>query len=244
MGTMLHGHDLKKAILETIFERFDDWSKPFAFTCKRGCAYCCTQNVTLTAVEAQILLDYVVSENMQGWLIANLENGFPTHRAAMTTNRFAELCLKGKEPSIENGNYGSTCPFLENDRCMVYPVRPYACRCFASTVVCRRGGSAAVPPEYLSAATAVSQIIEHLGQFNIWGNMLPVLYVLGHETGVIDSGRDVKTLAAARDCCTTAQPLPGFLLDESESTRIVPLIESIFAANVDGRNVEDILNNR
>ena len=237
-------YDLKIAILATMFDRFDEWSKPFAFACSRGCAFCCTQNVTVTAVEARMLLDYIVAESMQQWLIDRLQSGLPNHRATLTTNQFAQSCLRGAAPQIEEGVFDASCPLLENDLCMVYPVRPFSCRCFSSTAVCRKGGSAIVPPEYLAAATAVSQLIEHLGQFNLWGNMLHVLYVMGSETGLIDSSRAVKTLASARDCCTTAQPLPGFLFDASEAERIVPLIESIFAATVDGRSIEDILNNR
>lgn len=241
---MLHGHELKKAILETIYACFDEWSKRFAFSCSRGCAFCCTQNVTITAVEAQILLDYIDSQGMRKWLVSKLAAGLPPRREIITTNQFAQSCLNGDDPPLADSDFDSVCPFLENELCMVYPVRPFSCRCFSSTVVCRRGGSAVVPPVYLSAATAVSQIIEHLGQFNIWGNMLHVLYVLGSETGIIESGTGIEKLVATRACCTTAQPLPGFLLDESEREQIVVLLESIFTSTVDGRSIEDILNNR
>jgi len=241
---MLHGHELKQAILEIIYERFADWSQPFAFACRRGCAHCCTQNVTVTAVEAQILLDYAAAHDIRHRLVAELSPLVPGNRESLTTNEFAGLCMDGSEPVESERGADAVCPFLINDECMVYPARPFACRCFASTAVCRHGKSAVVPPEYLSAAAAVSQIIEHVAQFNIWGNMLNVLYVLGCETGVIGPESDDATLVSARERCTTAQPLPGFLLDETEYEQIAPLLESIFAATVDGRCVEDILNNR
>lgn len=244
MNIIRHGHDLKKAILKTIFDRFDDWSKQFSFACRKGCTVCCTQNVTVTAVEAQMLLDYIVSEDMQHWLKNKLGEVLPGHKATMTTNQFAQSCLEGHDPPIEAGNFDLICPFLENGSCMVYPARPFSCRCFSSTVVCRPGGNATVPPVYLSAATAVSQIIEHLGQFNTWGNMLNVLYILGSETGIIDSSQDKGELTAARAGCITAQPLPGFLLDDVEGEAIIPLLESIFTATVDGKSIENILNSR
>lgn len=240
---MLHGHDLKKAILETIFERFDEWSKPFAFACERTCAFCCTQNVTITAVEAQILLDYMTAEGMQERLVNEITDVMPDQREIITTNQFAEACLGGENPPETAYSYDAVCPFLKDDLCTVYAARPFSCRCFASTTVCSRGGSAVIPPVYLSASTVISQLIEHVAQFNIWGNMLHVLYVLGCETGTIEQ-EDGEKLAAARACCTTARPLPGFLLDESEYEQIAPLLESIFTSTVDGRTIEDILNNR
>ncbi len=241
---MLHGLELKKAVFHTICRRFDDWAQPFDFACRRGCASCCTRHVTITGVEAQIVLEHVVAGQMQQWLAARLETGLPESRAGLTTNQLAQLCLEGEDPPAEHRDSGGPCPFLEHDRCMIYPVRPFACRCFASTSSCRPGGCAVVEPAYLAAATAVSQIIEHLGQFDLWGNMLHVLYVIGCESEVIDPEPNENSLTDVRNRCTTAQPLPGFLFDESDRVRVVPLIESIFRATVAGKTVEDILNGR
>lgn len=191
-----------------------------------------------------MLLDYIAAEDMQEWLNARLGAGLPSRKAGLTTNEFARLCLSGDDPQPAEGAFDSVCPFLENKRCMVYPARPFSCRSFVSTTVCSRGGSAVVPPAYLAAATAVSQLIEHLGQFNLWGNLLHVLYVVGCESGMVDAGQNVTMLTAARECCTEARPLPGFLFDASETEQIVPLIESIFSSTVDGKQIEDILNGR
>jgi hypothetical protein len=51
-------------------------------------------------------------------------------------------------------------------------------------------------------------------------------------------------LAAARGNCLTARPLPGFLIEDTVADQVIPLLEEIFASPIDGRSVEDVLNNR
>ena len=48
----------------------------------------------------------------------------------------------------------------------------------------------------------------------------------------------------ARMQTLTAKPLPGFLLSEEHADEVSPLLHSIFAAEVKGKKVEDILNGK
>jgi Fe-S-cluster containining protein len=234
---------MKKLILQNIFDCFADWSKQFTIACDRGCALCCTQDVTMTAVEGELILDFIRSRSMQPWLEQILNGRLPDVHLSRTTNQYAQACLNGIEVEIGSGRFDAVCPFLHNDLCRIYPVRPFSCRCFASTQICRKGASASLPPEYLSAATAVSQIIEHLSQFDHWGNMLHVLYlqVCDASARVLEDGANLE---AARSGCLRAQPLPGFLISEEETDHVFPLVESIFKTVIDHRTIEDILNGR
>jgi Fe-S-cluster containining protein len=234
---------LKNLILQKIFDCFADWSSQFTLACEKGCALCCTQDVAITAVEGEWILEYMRTRSMQPWLEHLLKGRLPEPHLSQTTNQYAEACLNGIEMEIDSGRFDAICPFLQHDLCRIYPVRPFACRCFASTQICRKGASASLPPVYLSAAIAVSQIIEHLSQFDHWGNMLHVLYLQVY--GAPASGlKDSPDLEKARNGCLTARPLPGFLFSEREAEHVVPLIESIFTTVIDHRTIEDILNGR
>jgi hypothetical protein len=111
---------------------------------------------------------------------------------------------------------------------------------------CIKGDAATLSDDYLAAATAVMQIIEHLGQKEYWGNMLDVLPALCDisEHHDIASSLDTVVMMEARMKTLTARPLPGFLFTEDEKQTAAPLLNSIFNAETAGKRIEDILNGR
>ncbi len=238
----------KRQILETIFSAFETWAASFDLVCEKGCDICCTQDVMMGKEEALLLLEYAVGEHGPEWLAQKLNTPRAHHPLYQTTNEYAAACLAGKETVEKDVRRGGRCPFLEQAVCTVYPARPFSCRCFASTQVCRRHTSAVLPAPYLSAATAVSQVIEHLGQSAPWGNMLDVLYLLAPPSMIITTGPNhLENQAIARSNCLTARPLPGFLIGDKEIDQVSRLLDMIFGSPVDGyagKTVEDILNNR
>lgn len=240
----------KRQILKIIYEMFGHWTKNFAFVCRRGCAVCCTRDVMVTKPEALLLLGYIVDEHGAPWLAEKLNDPPPIPwPLSRTTNAYAAACLEGKDVTEPDRRRDGVCPFLEDDICSVYPARPFSCRCFASTRVCRNDSAALLPPHYLSGATAISQVIEHLGQFEPWGNMLDLLFLLA-PPAVVGTGAEnhqndpAGARAIARSNCLTAKPLPGFLVEEKDAEPVGFLLDSIFNRRVGGKTVEDILNNR
>ncbi len=238
---------MKARVLQTIYKAFDLWSRDIALVCGSACSHCCTDNVTITAREGEEILRYVVSKGLTAWFAEALAGARPHQPARITTNGFALACLEGREMDPGDWVTGSGCPFLGDNRlCRIYPVRPFACRLFASTRRCSEGQAALMPEYYLEAATAVTQLIEHLGQKEYWGNMLDVLPAL------LDIGefREIGYLLPpgltleARLQTLTARPLPGFLLSGENEARVSALLETIFNTEIDGKTVEDILNGR
>lgn len=236
---------IKEQVLLAIYEEFDKWLNR-DFSCSKGCASCCTQNVVITAVEGEVILRFIREQEQSEWFVAKLQKKGETQRPEFTTNSFAACCLNGEdvEPSSYSNNY--PCPFLKQDCCMVYKVRPFSCRCFVSTKVCTPGSSAIVSESHLSASTAVMQIIEHLGQGEFFGNMLDVLIALCDLPENRDLARLLPASVQRQSLANVvkAQPLPGFLLLEDDLEFVDPLLQSIFAHTIDGKIIEDILNNK
>ena len=238
---------MKKTILQSIYRIFDSWAKQFSLGCQRGCAACCTRDVMATAVEGEVVMDYIITNHMENWLVAKLDSDLPGVAPSCTTNEFAQACFEGSEGDPGIGSNKGVCPFLENGECSIYPARPFSCRSFASVERCKSGSSAVIPPHYLTAATTVSQLIEHLSQRQYWGNMLHIIYLIAQQSSATEDRNypeNKKRLVRAQTSCLTAKPLPGFLISQEDFRYVEPLIGEIFAAEVGGRSIEDILNNR
>lgn len=237
---------MKRQILSTIYDIFDQWNRDLDKACHRGCSGCCTQNVTITAVEGEAILRFILAEDMSFWLAEKLCSPRTHQPPKMTTNDFASACLEGRDDAPGDHHNLSTCPFLEKDLCGIYPVRPFGCRLFISQQTCSAVHPALVPDYYFEAATAVTQLIEHLGQKEYWGNMLDVLPALLDisEFREIADHLSSTQIIQARMQTLTAKPLPGFLLSEEHADEVSPLLQSIFAAEVEGKRVEDILNGK
>ncbi len=237
---------MKLKVLHTIYETFAGWNHKLPAACGPACSCCCTQNVTITALEGEEILRFVLAEDLSRWFAGVLAQGRNHRPAQMTTNDFALACLEGRDTDPDLPHSPSPCPFLLQNLCRIYPVRPFGCRLFASTQRCSPARPAVVSDYYFEAATAVSQLVEHLGQKEYWGNMLDVLPALldirtfreiaDHLPPTISIQARLRTL--------TARPLPGFLLSEEHGEQVASLLEAIFRAEVDGKQVEDILNGK
>jgi len=234
---------LKSDILNIIYDQYDQWARRFAVACQPACPVCCTQNVTMTAVEGEEILRYIQHQGLAKWLGDILGASGQTTPPMVTTNQFAAACLAGQETNSDWPANQTSCPFLSGGLCRIYAARPFACRLFLSTRRCQPGGEAEMPAGYPGVATAICQIIEHLSQRGYWGNMSDVLLALLARPAYQEIARHVAPdkMATARARLLIAQPLPGFLLDEEESSLASPLITAIFAREVNGKKVETIL---
>lgn len=236
---------MKKTILRIIYDTFAEWAADEHWACHKGCASCCTQNVAITALEGELILEYILDEHREQWLVEKLRGTSP-HRPGYSINTLARACMKGKEVAEEAQPLSMPCPFLEQDSCTIYPARPFSCRCFLSLHCCSPNRPALVSAHHLAASTAVNQLIEHLGQREYWGNMLDVLPALldisaySPISALLEN--PAATVTSARMHTLRGQPLPGFMLGPDEYEQVAPLISSIFQRKVSGKTVEDILN--
>lgn len=222
------GKNLKKELLTAIYAHAASIYDAPGFACVKGCCACCTQNVTMTSLEGDLILDYLKGNDIP---LAAIENSAPNssgNEAGYTTNQFALACLNHQDLTETDSNWNfEPCIFLDNGICMVYPVRPFGCRCFVSESRCSPRDAAEISPELLTISTIVMQIIEHIDQGNPWGNMIDVLQGNINGTGS-------KT-------AINAQPLPGFLINEAERPIVMPVIQKLLQTPIRGKTLGQII---
>ena len=237
---------MKTSLLHVLYNSFEKWSSNLTTSCKKGCSFCCTQNVTITAVEGEEILRYAREQGKSSWIAEKLGLPRTCTPPKMTTNDFAKACLAGKDVAPETHHDMTPCPFLEENICMIYPVRPFGCRFFVSTLQCSASRPAQMSDAYFEASMAINQLIEHLGQKEYWGNMLDVLPALCDisEFKDIATSLDISLSRQSRMRTLTAKPLPGFLLSEQDGPAVTSLLETIFDTRIDNMRIEDILNGK
>ena len=237
---------MKQDILLKIYEKFDKWAGDLTPACRRGCALCCTKNVLVSGLEAEALLHHALAAGLAPEIGRRLSVPLTHGQPSMTTNEFAAACLDGLDADPGGQENPEPCPFLDQGSCLVYAARPFGCRLFISERRCSPGQPALVPDHYFEGATAVSQLIEHLGQGEYWGNLVDVLLALLDSSAFRDVADRVGPSLSlpGRQRCRTARPRPGFLLSEAHGERVGALLQAIFDTRVQGRRIEDTLNGR
>lgn len=235
----------KQLILDTIYDKFDLWSSSVSGVCTKGCSACCTQEVSVSASEAEKILQYIVENRKIDWFVERVKLYDPPTPPVCTNNEFAKACFDQQEIEQAQNQASGVCPFLIENCCSIYEIRPFSCRCFISEAVCSKTQPAEVPQYYISGATAVQQLIEHMGQNDYWGNLFDVLLALCTVYEYSEIGNRLAADGSAQEAKSRikwAKPLPGFLLTEDDMEKIQPLLESIFQAEVEGKTIEAILN--
>jgi Fe-S-cluster containining protein len=105
---------MKKLLKYT--DKMIDIFKQFS-PCKKGCSNCCYIDVAVSNTEISLIEKFI---NKKKWntRIKRNENTIKTIfvREIESGKKFGEL------------SYGKKCPFLRNNECCVYCVRPYFCR--------------------------------------------------------------------------------------------------------------------
>ncbi|RJQ68896.1 MAG: YkgJ family cysteine cluster protein [Desulfobacteraceae bacterium] len=213
--------------LEKIYALYDDVCAAPERFCRKGCALCCTANVTLTTLEAGLILAHWQAQG-QPPPLADLEAAVrrPRFRPTLTINGLAELCAQGKEVPDETADPGNgPCPLLKDDLCSVYAVRPFGCRAMQSQSDCGRSGAADMPEWILSTNTLFLQYIEAADIPGISGNLADILLFLsvpGHFDALGRGARAVppKGLPANRS-------IPVLMIPPEHRQRLMGLAQAL-----------------
>lgn len=174
--------DLRLDKLRQLYDLYDLVMAKDQFVCYKGCATCCTCNVTLTSLELDYIKVFLGPEKEEA-MIDIFRKNLPLKRfqPKTTMNGFARLCMEGGEVlEEENDPLWGVCPLLLNNVCTIYPVRPFGCRSLVSKEDCALHGVATVPAFVLTLNNIFMQYLEHMDCRGVSGNIFDM--VLAHSS--------------------------------------------------------------
>lgn len=169
--------------LDQIYQIYDQFSATLDLACKKYCAHCCTADATLTTLEGYKIVVQLISKG-ESKTIEAIQSATARDRfqPQITTNQLADLCIADIEPPAEEKPQEShPCPFIIDNQCPLYSVRPFGCRCLVSRHDCGEKGYAAIDDFVLSVNTVFLQTIEHVDRGGCTGNMIDVLSTMASE---------------------------------------------------------------
>jgi hypothetical protein len=135
-----------KAVNEQIYrQQLEEANKSGkTITCHRGCSTCCSQYVTASLQECEAIVNYLYNHerkfssfirNYRKWKSKideqkNFLENFHKAYAEMWEAGFTpESRRKVEELGAAYARFKIPCPFLKDDACMIYDIRPLVCSC-------------------------------------------------------------------------------------------------------------------
>lgn len=110
-------------------------SEGHSVSCRPKCAACCRQLIPLTIFEAQLVADWIhtLPEERQAELAARFEATLVQLENAGILPRLdpsvrSQDKSKSRALALEYLRLRVPCPFLEEELCIIHPIRPAACR--------------------------------------------------------------------------------------------------------------------
>ena len=215
------------AILDRIYNLYEEFMASYDLACQHYCAACCTCNMTLTTLEG-----YHIIAGMDGAarkvLFEKARNVSNSKRfqPQMTINKIARLCKEGKPvpDEIIDPTWGA-CPLLTDNACPIYPLRPFGCRCMLSDLDCRETGEAQVDELILTVNNLFLQYIEHIDPWGGTGSLIDILLYFD-QPAHLETFQNKMTIAGngslAHNC-----PIPVLMVPPEHRHRVQPILQKI-----------------
>ena len=219
--------NLEKSLsaLDRIYDLYQKYTTTLKLVCKKGCASCCTRNVTMTTLEGYQIVCFLESQKRDDVLpkvaAASTQDRFLPQ---ITTNALADLYMSHKEaPEEAFTAMEEKCIFLEGNVCTIYPVRPFACRCLISERNCTETGYASVGSFTVTISTLLLQYIEQADANGGFSNLVDILMVLmqtegrrAYEQSRLELSRLLKN-----------RPIPLLLVPPEHQQQVSPILTEL-----------------
>ena len=222
----------KSAILDQIYEIYDNFACSIDVACKKYCSICCTRNVAITSLEGYRIFKYIELNGNQ-YLLEKIKAESDKKRfiPEVTTNMLAAICAKGNDiPDEEINHHWGKCPLLQENICPVYKARPFGCRCFVSKQNCIAKGYAEIDPFTVTVNNLFLQYIEHIDQSGHYGNLTDIVqYIALHKNKLPEDETKKKKL---KEHLLQNHPITAFLIPHEHKEQIQPLLNSLNSIKV------------
>jgi Fe-S-cluster containining protein len=153
----------RTALLTERYRQFEVQGAPYTrgAACARGCAFCCRQagSIDITTLE--------------GLRIREAIAGMPRARQQAVRRALAREMKRREAGEVV------PCPFLQrDDACMIYELRPFACRRIYSVHRCSEQEPPALSRRYLALGETVQHALQRLDANGYSGHITFILYML------------------------------------------------------------------
>lgn len=223
--------EMRIELLEKIYRVYEAFCAGFPSACRKGCALCCTANVTMTTLEGIMIHNHWLAEGSIA-PVAALQAAArrPRFQPRITTNHLAALCVQPQEGDPELPDESADprvgpCPLLEENLCSIYAVRPFGCRAMVSLSDCAAHDAAEMPDEVLAANTLVLQFIEAIDEGGVMGNLTDVLLLLAQVER--PDAYERKDRQPSANGLAANQPIPCLMVPPEQRERVAPLLQAI-----------------
>jgi Fe-S-cluster containining protein len=217
----------KLKMLTGLYDLLDQHLASLPKACEKGCAACCTCNVSATTLEAWPLYLALTAAGNGAWQRALInQQQLPRYQPTVTLNDWARRCLDEKSECEAAPNPGwGACPLLTDSNCPRYEARPLACRVMLSARRCRPDGEAQMDPFAVALSNIFGQVIEHLDSGGLNGNLTDLLlFFKGHEQ--CRSYAQGEPLAPTGSLLAN-QPMPALMIAPEHRRRAQPILAAI-----------------
>lgn len=215
------------AVLDQLYQIYDQHIDTLDIACRKFCADCCTCNVTLTTLEAHKIASALDSDSKKQ-MLEKLNQQMRQNRfiPKITTNRLADICLAGDDPPEEaiDPSWGE-CPLLTDNACPIYDIRPFGCRNMVSARHCADTGAADIDEFTITVNHVFLQYIEHIDQNGFSGNLSDVLAHTIHNESA-DSGSQI---ILKQTTLIKNSPLSALLIAPEHRQRMEPILAALRA---------------
>jgi Fe-S-cluster containining protein len=117
-----------EAKIKDIYKEVDTAIGKFSSVCSKGCSHCCHQNITIVDVEGITISNYI--DTMPSTLREQIKNNVMNWVKLFKANTPDRVLTEADVIEFEKvaATKRIACPFLINDACSIYEVRPITCR--------------------------------------------------------------------------------------------------------------------
>lgn len=228
----------KLFFLQQIYKIYDDFTVNLDVACQKYCSRCCTNDVIMTTLEGYLVAEHIQKSEAFG-LLKKVNKGLAKKRflPQTTTNKMAELCIKGKDlPQEDHPHTQGICPILTDDLCPIYTVRPFGCRCLVSKHDCRQTGYADIDPLVLTVNHLMLQVIEHIDASGFSGNLADILMLLATKEN--RRAHEANALKFSNVPLISNLPIKVLMIPPEHRMHIQPILNALNNINVPANNTK------